>query len=48
MVTDAADVVYIPANTPRLPYNMSQTEPAPAVISRTDPTGRKALFAART
>ena len=26
----------IPANTPHLPYNMSQTEPATAVISRTD------------
>jgi uncharacterized RmlC-like cupin family protein len=37
MVTRAGDFVYIPANTPHLPYNLSATEPATAVVSRTDP-----------
>jgi uncharacterized RmlC-like cupin family protein len=33
----------IPANTPHLPYNMSQTEPATAVISRTDPNEQESV-----
>jgi len=36
MVARAGDFIYIPANMPHLPYNMSQTEPCVAVISRTD------------
>jgi uncharacterized RmlC-like cupin family protein len=43
MVTRAGDFVYIPANTPHLPYNMSQTEPATAVISRTDPNEQESV-----
>ena len=43
MVTGAGDFVYIPANTPHLPYNMSQTEPATAVISRTDPNEQESV-----
>jgi uncharacterized RmlC-like cupin family protein len=43
MVTGAGDFVYIPANTRRLPYNMSQTEPATAVISRTDPNEQESV-----
>ena len=34
----------IPANTPHLPYNMSQTEPATAVISRTDPNEQESVL----
>ena len=43
MVTGAGDFVYIPANTPHLPYNMSQIEPATAVISRTDPNEQESV-----
>jgi uncharacterized RmlC-like cupin family protein len=44
MVNRAGDFVYIPANTPHLPYNMSQTEPATAVISRTDPNEQESVI----
>jgi uncharacterized RmlC-like cupin family protein len=44
MVTRAGDFVYIPANTPHPPYNMSQTEPATAVISRTDPNEQESVI----
>jgi uncharacterized RmlC-like cupin family protein len=43
MVTRAGDFVYIPANTPHLPYNMSETEPATAVVSRTDPNEQESV-----
>jgi hypothetical protein len=33
----------IPANTPHLPYNMSQIELATAVISRTDPNEQESV-----
>ena len=43
MVTRAGDFVYIPANVPHLPYNMSETEPATAVVSRTDPKEQESV-----
>ena len=43
MVNRAGDFVYIPANMPHLPYNMSQSEPARAVISRTDPNEQESV-----
>jgi uncharacterized RmlC-like cupin family protein len=43
MVTRAGDFVYIPANTPHLPYNLSQTAPATAVVSRTDPNEQESV-----
>jgi uncharacterized RmlC-like cupin family protein len=36
LVSRAGEFVYIPANVPHLPYNMSKTEPCVAVIARTD------------
>ncbi len=36
IVSRAGDFVYIPANVPHLPYNMSATEPCVAVVARTD------------
>ncbi len=36
-IAKAGDYVYIPANMPHFPYNISQTETATAVIARTDP-----------
>jgi len=43
MATRAGDFVYIPANVPHLPYNMSETEPATAVVSRTDPNEQESV-----
>ena len=43
MVTRPGDFVYIPADTPHLPYNMSETEPATAVVSRTDPNEQESV-----
>ena len=43
MATRAGDFVYIPANTPHLPYNLSQTDPATTVISRTDPNEQESV-----
>jgi uncharacterized RmlC-like cupin family protein len=43
MVTRAGDFVYIPANVPHLPYNRSETEPATAIVSRTDPNEQESV-----
>ena len=43
LVSRAGDFVYIPANTPHLPYNTSQTEPCVAVIARTDPNEQQSV-----
>ena len=37
MTVHAGEFVYIPAGTPHLPTNPSQTESCTAVIARTDP-----------
>jgi len=33
----AGDFLYIPAGMPHLPYNSSPTQPATAILARTDP-----------
>jgi uncharacterized RmlC-like cupin family protein len=43
MVNRAGDFVYIPANVPHLPYNLSKTEPATAVVARTDPNEQESV-----
>ena len=43
MITQAGDFVYIPADTPHLPYNRSATEPAIAVVARTDPNEQESV-----
>jgi uncharacterized RmlC-like cupin family protein len=43
MVSRPGDFVYIPANMPHLPYNMSKTEPATAVVARTDPNEQESV-----
>ncbi len=43
MVTRPGDFVYIPANVPHLPYNMSDTEPATAIVARTDPNEQESV-----
>ena len=43
LISRAGDFVYIPANVPHLPYNLSSTEPCTAVISRTDPNEQESV-----
>jgi uncharacterized RmlC-like cupin family protein len=43
MITRPGDFVYIPANIPHLPYNMSRTEPCIAVVTRTDPNEQESV-----
>ncbi|MFO7541025.1 MAG: cupin domain-containing protein [Chloroflexota bacterium] len=43
MVAKAGDFIYIPAGMPHLPYNPSDTEPAVAVLSRTDPNEQESV-----
>ncbi len=43
MVSRAGDFVYIPANVAHLPYNRSATEPAVAVVARTDPNEQESV-----
>ena len=42
-IAEAGDFVYIPANVPHLPYNLSETEPCTAVIARTDPNEQESV-----
>lgn len=37
------DFLYIPANVPHLPYNLSDTEPCTALIARTDPNEQESV-----
>jgi uncharacterized RmlC-like cupin family protein len=39
----AGQFLYIPANMPHLPYNLSSTEPATAVLARTDPNEQESV-----
>ncbi|GEM48595.1 cupin domain-containing protein [Deinococcus cellulosilyticus] len=43
LVVRAGDYLYIPANMPHLPYNMSQTEEAVALLARTDPNEQESV-----
>jgi len=43
IVSRAGDFVYIPANVPHLPYNISATEPCVAVVARTDPNEQESV-----
>jgi len=43
LVASAGDFVYIPANMPHLPYNLSASEPCIALISRTDPNEQESV-----
>ena len=39
----AGDFLYIPANTPHLPYNPSDSEPCVGLIARTDPNEQESV-----
>jgi uncharacterized RmlC-like cupin family protein len=43
LIARAGDFVYIPANVPHRPFNMSLTEPCTALISRTDPNEQESV-----
>jgi uncharacterized RmlC-like cupin family protein len=43
LVTKAGEYVYIPADVPHLPYNLSQSESCEAVIARTDPNEQESV-----
>lgn len=43
LVAHAGEFMYIPANVPHLPYNMSETEPCVAVVARTDPNEQESV-----
>ena len=43
MVHRLGEFVYIPADTPHLPYNRSKTEPAVAIVTRTDPNEQESV-----
>jgi len=43
MIIGPGDFVYIPANAPHLPYNLSKTEPCVAIVSRTDPNEQESV-----
>jgi uncharacterized RmlC-like cupin family protein len=36
MINEAGDFVFIPPNVPHQPFNLSTTEPAQAIVARTD------------
>ena len=43
LVARAGDFLYIPANVPHLPYNLSEKESCVAVIARTDPNDQESV-----
>ncbi len=43
MVVHAGEFMYIPANMPHMPVNRSKTEPARAVLARTDPNEQESV-----
>jgi uncharacterized RmlC-like cupin family protein len=43
MFVEPGDMIYIPAGVPHVPGNPSATEPATAVIARTDPNEQESV-----
>ena len=43
LVARHGEFMYIPANVPHQPYNVSQTEPCVAVVARTDPNEQESV-----
>jgi uncharacterized RmlC-like cupin family protein len=39
----AGDFIYIPANVPHLPYNLSDTAPCRGLVARTDPNEQESV-----
>ena len=43
LIVSAGEFLYIPANMPHLPYNLSDTVPCVAVLARTDPNEQESV-----
>lgn len=43
MINEAGDFLYIPADLPHKPINLSDTEPAEAIVARTDPNEQESV-----
>ena len=43
LTVKAGELLYIPAGTPHLPANPSQTEPCTAILARTDPNEQESV-----
>jgi uncharacterized RmlC-like cupin family protein len=43
LVARPGEFLYIPANVPHQPYNMSETQPCVAVVARTDPNEQESV-----
>lgn len=43
VVNEAGDFLYIPADLPHKPINLSDTEPAEAIVARTDPNEQESV-----
>jgi uncharacterized RmlC-like cupin family protein len=43
LVVRPGEFLYIPANVPHQPYNVSQTDPCIAVVARTDPNEQESV-----
>ena len=44
VINEAGDFLYIPADLPHKPINMSDTEPAEAIVARTDPDEQESVL----
>ena len=43
VINEAGDFIYIPADVPHRPENLSETEPAIAIVARTDPNEQESV-----
>ena len=43
VINEAGDFIYIPPNVPHQPRNLSNTEPAIAIVSRNDPSEQESV-----
>ncbi|PKO12767.1 MAG: cupin [Chloroflexi bacterium HGW-Chloroflexi-10] len=43
MINEAGDFIFIPANVPHQPVNLSTTEPAHAIVARNDPNEQESV-----
>jgi len=44
VINEAGDFIFIPADVPHLPINLSETEPARAIVARNDPNEQEHVF----
>jgi len=45
VINEAGDFIFIPANVPHQPINLSDTEPAQAIVARNDPNEQESVEA---